>query len=81
MTSEELASAVEDAVRATRGRVLGVGREQYDDGSGTQRFETLAMPELAEWLIEEADDLIVYAVMLRLRAARFVAAAALLEGA
>jgi len=79
VTSEELADQVESAVRAARGRVLGVGREQYDDGSGVQRFETLPMHELAEWLIEEADDLIAYAVMLRIRASRLVEAARLLE--
>ena len=79
MTSEQLADAVEQAVRAARHRVLGVGAHQYDDGSGTQKFETLPAAELASWLLEEADDLIVYAVMLRIRAAQFAAAAGLLE--
>ena len=79
MTSEQLADAVEQAVRATRHRVLGVGADQYDDGSGVQKFERLAPSELAAWLLEEADDLIVYAVMLRIRSAKFAAAAALLE--
>ena len=75
MTSEELAQAVTDTIRATTARVLGVGADQYDDGSGTQKFETLPPAELAEWLIEEADDLIVYAIMLRIRATRFADAA------
>ena len=75
MTSEELADVVADTIRATTARVLGVGAAQYDDGSGTQKFETLPPAELAEWLIEEADDLIVYAIMLRIRAARFADAA------
>ncbi len=75
MTSEELAETVADTIRATTARVLGVGADQYDDGSGTQKFETLAPSELAEWLIEEADDLIVYAIMLRIRATRFADAA------
>ena len=79
MTSEQLADAVEEAVLAARGRVLGVGADQYDDGSGVQAFERMAPAGLAAWLLEEADDLIVYAVMLRIRAARFAAAAALLE--
>ena len=79
MTSEQLADAVEAAIGACRGRVLGVGADQYDDGSGVQKFETLPAAELAAWLLEKADDLIVYAVMLRIRAARFAAAAALLE--
>lgn len=79
MTSEQLADAVEAAIGACRGRVLGVGADQYDDGSGVQKFETLPAAELAAWLLEEADDLIVYAVMLRIRAARFAAAAGLLE--
>lgn len=75
MTSEELAEAVTDTIRATTARVLGVGADQYDDGSGTQKFETLPPAELAAWLIEEADDLIVYAIMLRIRASRFADAA------
>ena len=79
MTSEQLADAVQAAIGACRERVLGVGADQYDDGSGTQRFETLPDAELAAWLLEEADDLIVYAVMLRIRAAQFAAAAGLLE--
>ena len=79
MTSEELADHVQATIDAARHRVLGVGADQYDDGSGVQKFETLAPSELAAWLLEEADDLIVYAVMLRIRAARFAAAAALVE--
>ena len=79
MTSEQLADEVQQAIMACRHRVLGVGAHQYDDGSGTQKFETLPAAELASWLLEEADDLIVYAVMLRLRAAQFASAAGLLE--
>lgn len=75
MTSEELAETVAETIRATTARILGVGAAQYDDGSGTQKFETLPAAELAAWLIEEADDLIVYAIMLRIRAARFADAA------
>lgn len=75
MTSEELAETVAETIRATTARILGVGAAQYDDGSGVQKFETLPPAELAEWLIEEADDLIVYAIMLRIRAARFAEAA------
>jgi len=79
VTSEQLADEVQQAIMACRRRVLGVGAHQYDDGSGTQKFETLPAAELASWLLEEADDLIVYAVMLRIRAAQFAAAAGLLE--
>jgi hypothetical protein len=75
VTSEELAETVANTIQATTARILGVGAAQYDDGSGTQKFETLAPSELAEWLIEEADDLIVYAIMLRIRATRFADAA------
>lgn len=67
MTSEELADQVSRAVYATRDRVLGPGQEQYDDGSGVQKFERLPLPDLATWALEEIDDLIVYAVMLRIR--------------
>lgn len=74
MTSEQLAAEVEKIITATRERILGVGAEQYDDGSGVQKFERLELGDLARWMIEEADDLIVYAAMLRIRAQRLAAA-------
>ena len=70
MTSEELAQGVDVAVRSAMSRVTGVGAEQYDDGSGTQKFERLPIEDLGQWALEEIDDLIVYAVMLRIRIAR-----------
>lgn len=73
MTSEELATEVETIIRTTRERILGPGAQQYDDGSGVQTFERLPLEDLARWLIEEADDLIVYAAMIRIRASRLVA--------
>jgi len=79
MTSEEPAASIEAAVRAARHRILGIGAAQYGDGSGVQRFETLPAAELTEWLIEEADDLIAYTVLLRIRATRFADAARLLD--
>lgn len=69
MTSEELADAVEDAIRRTRGRVLGVGLEQYDEGD-IQRFEWMELDELLDWTLEEVDDLVVYGVMLGIRLRR-----------
>jgi len=69
VTSEELAEAVEDAIRRTRSRVLGVGLEQYDEGD-TQHFERMDLAELLEWALEEVDDLVVYAVMLGIRLRR-----------
>jgi hypothetical protein len=73
MTSEELADEVTRAVTACRARVLGVGADQYDDGSGTQKFETLPLAELRRWMEEEIDDVIVYAVMTRIRLRRMLA--------
>jgi hypothetical protein len=74
MTSEELAQEVNSAVRSAMSRVTGVGAEQYDDGSGVQKFEKLPIGELGVWALEEIDDLIVYAVMLRIRIARIAKA-------
>jgi hypothetical protein len=73
VTSQELADEVTQAITSCRARVLGVGAEQYDDGSGTQKFETLPMAELERWMEEEVDDMIVYAVMLRIRLRRMMA--------
>jgi hypothetical protein len=67
MTSEELAAEVGLAIGRVQGRVLGVGRDQYDDGSGVQPFERKEPGEIIRWAIEEADDLIAYGVMLGIR--------------
>lgn len=69
VTSEELASEVEAAISRTRGRVLGVGDQQYSQGD-TQKFETMEVDELFAWMQEELDDVIVYAVMLGIRLRR-----------
>lgn len=50
-------------------RVMGVGDQQYSIGS-RQKFEDMPMPDLLNWANEELEDVIVYAVMLRIRLAR-----------
>lgn len=70
MTSEQLAAAVEQAIRRTKGRVLGAGREQYENPDGTQGFESMSLRELLDWASEEVEDLVVYGVMLQIRIAR-----------
>ncbi|GAA3136893.1 hypothetical protein GCM10010466_29640 [Planomonospora alba] len=70
MTSNELAAAVEEAIRAAKGRVLGPGRDQYETEDGTQGFESMTLAELLDWASEEAEDLIVYGVMLQIRIKR-----------
>lgn len=67
MTSDELAQAVEATVNSLKHRVKGVGAAQYDDGSGVQRFERKRVADIAIDAMEEIDDLIVYAVQMRLR--------------
>ncbi|WP_433224446.1 hypothetical protein [Microtetraspora malaysiensis] len=70
MTSEQLAKAVEQAIKNTRGRILGVGREQYELADGRQGFEDMSIRELLDWASEEAEDIIVYGVMLQIRIQR-----------
>jgi hypothetical protein len=67
VTSEEHADAVAEIVGALRGRILGVGAEQYDDGSGVQRFERRDVEQIRRDAVEEIDDLIVYLAQIRLR--------------
>ncbi|MEQ4716121.1 hypothetical protein [Nonomuraea sp. B19D2] len=69
ITSDQLAEAVEDAIRSAKRRVIGVGKEQYDQGD-TQHFEGMTLAQLLDWAGEEAQDLIVYAVMLDIRIKR-----------
>lgn len=67
MTSEEHADAVEATLEALRGRILGVGAQQYDDGSGIQQFERKRLEAIVTDAVEEIDDLIVYLCQLRIR--------------
>lgn len=66
MTSEELADEVGHFIRQCRGRILGIGAEQYEEG-GRQKFETMPLVELVVYAREEAQDLAVYAAMLDIR--------------
>jgi hypothetical protein len=44
-----------------------VGAEQYDDGSGVQRFEGRDLGDIVTDAVEEIDDLIVYLCQIRMR--------------
>lgn len=66
MTSEELAQEIMNAVVAVQARILGVGKEQYDQG-GEQQFERMSIRELIQYAREEVEDGIAYNVMLRWR--------------
>ena len=67
MTSEEHADGVQEIVESLRGRILGIGAEQYDDGSGVQRFERKSLVQIQTDAVEEIDDLIVYLAQIRMR--------------
>jgi hypothetical protein len=70
ITSDQLAEALETAVAKARGRIMGVGREQYETEDGSQGFESMSLAELLAWASEEAEDLMVYSVMLQIRITR-----------
>lgn len=70
MTSEQLAAAVEQTIRAAKARVLGVGRRQYEISPDEQQFERMPADELLAWACEEAEDLIVYCIMARIQLTR-----------
>lgn len=67
MTSEEHAAEVAEIVGRLTGRIVGVGAEQYDDGSGQQRFEGRSLDAIVQDALEEIEDLIVYACQLHIR--------------
>lgn len=66
MKSEELADQVTACVESLRSRIIGTGHEQYSDGD-KQKIETKSNQQLITEAIEELDDLVVYAVVLRSR--------------
>lgn len=67
MTSQEHAAQVAEIVDRLTGRILGPGAEQYDDGSGEQRFEGRPLDAIVQDALEEIEDLIVYACQLHIR--------------
>lgn len=71
MKPEELAAEVGQTVRLAQERIKGIGAEQYAQPDGTQKFETMNLDDLLQMAEEEALDLINYAVMMRIRFARW----------
>jgi hypothetical protein len=70
VSPEELADEVGHFIRQCRGRILGIGAEQYSEAEG-QKFETMPLIELIQYAREEAQDLAVYAAMIDIRLSRF----------
>lgn len=71
MTPENLADEVEATITRCRGRILGIGRDQYHDAAtGRQKFEGMPFADLLDYADEEILDLINYAVMTRIRLRR-----------
>jgi len=66
MNSEELANQVTDCVESLRARIMGTGDEQYSRGD-VQAIELKSNEQLLIEAIEEIDDLLVYAAVLRSR--------------
>ena len=66
MTSEELADQVTSCIESVRARIVGTGNEQYSNGD-KQAIELKDEKKIIQEAIEELDDLIVYAAVLRAR--------------
>lgn len=71
MKSIELADEVEKTIREARSRIVGVGREQYEEEDAVQRFETRTLDDLIQNVREELIDTINWAVMLDIMFRRF----------
>lgn len=69
MTSDQLADEVSQFVAECAVRIRGVGKDQYE-GKGYQKFETMEMDELFEYMEEELRDVANYAVFLAIRLRR-----------
>lgn len=66
MTSEELSNEVTNCIESLRSRILGTGHNQYSDGD-EQKIEKKSNEQLIREAVEELDDFIVYATVLRSR--------------
>ena len=70
MSPEELSTEVDRFIRDARSRIVGVGADQYHTEGEPQRFETLDLDHLFEYVREALLDLANYAVMLGIRVER-----------
>ena len=68
MTPNELADSVDAIISNLRGRIVGVGANEYSKGE-VQHIETLTDKELIINAVEEIDDALVYLAHLRSRLA------------
>lgn len=66
MKSNELSALVQQVVEVAQSRITGVGKQQYEE-QGNQKFESMSIPDLLEYMEEELLDQINYAVMNYLR--------------
>lgn len=77
MTPEDLAASVATIMVAAMQRVGpgSIGAEQYHVEGKPQKFEGMPLPDLIEYQIEEALDLVNYSVMVAIRLYRLKEAA------
>lgn len=69
MTSEQTAAVVGEFMAFCQSRILGVGDEQYGEGTH-QKFEAMALDELIEYTVEELADIVNYSTFLYVRLSR-----------
>ena len=69
MTPDELADEVASTIAACRARIMGTGAEQYSAGE-VQQFELMTPEAILRAAMEEAEDLVAYGVMFRIRTQR-----------
>ena len=72
MTPTDLSDAVLEIVRKAQARVGpgSIGAEQYHVDGQPQKFETMPLAKLAEYMQEESLDLVNYGTMMSIRAER-----------
>ena len=66
MTNEELVAYQQEFTRKARGRLEGVGKQQYDRGS-RQQFEEYSVTRLLDETKDELLDIVNYATMMAIQ--------------
>ena len=69
MTAKQLAEYQKKFTRHARGRILGVGAEQYADAAG-QKFEGYSVNRLISEMQDEMADVVNYAAMISIQLER-----------
>lgn len=56
MNAKDLSTAVNEVVKLAQTRIEGVGQQQYEESKDRQKFESMSIPDLLEYMEEVKEE-------------------------